>query len=587
MVLVSYDGVGADLAWSWLEEGVVEHPDGLRGMLEHGLAARRLEPVSPTLTATNHITLATGLPPSGTGIVSNRFHRPTEPIGVTRSGFAAPFSGEALWAAARRQGVPVGVLLWPGADARAVDRAADFGMRWPGMPLADSAVIDLDPAEASTTGEVPSQDGLAPLLWELEVAADGPEPAAVTWRLVAMDSSPDGRGRFDSLAVQGPGEDGWRYLGEREWFPVRATMQGPDDLQPHTYQASCKALRLDRLRGMVRLYRGGLYRLVAYPETFARRLEAAVGPWPGTPDDRLVQAWWLDADAGIDLDTYVEQIERLDRYLDDALRFAAGQEDWRLLMAYHPGPDEYQHSSLIVDRDQWAWSPGKELAARQGLERVARSVDASVAVTWSLLSPATDVLAVVSDHGQAPLHDLVDVNLVLAEAGLVQLTGRDIAPTSPMVGVGDGACAHLYLNLQGREPTGVVPPGQADDLLRRAARALADLMVDGRAPVERVLARDELAALGLDHPFSGDLVVFLAPGFSFAPGLGEPTAPSSYYGQHGHLAHHDAMDGMYFARGAGIRARRVDRIQAVDVAPRAARWLGITLGGGGATSARR
>ena len=210
-----------------------------------------------------------------------------------------------------------------------------------------------------------------------------------------------------------------------------------------------------------------------------------------------------------------------------------------------------------------------------------------MAATWRLLDPASDVLAVISDHGQAPLHDLVDVNVVLAEAGLVQLAGHDVVPTSPMVGVGDGACAHLYLNLEGREPTGVVPPAEADELLRRAARALADVMVDGRAPVERVLARDELAALGLDHAFSGDLVVFLAPGFSFAHGLAEPTQPSSYYGQHGHLAHHDAMAGMYFARGAGIQRRRVDRVRAVDVAPRAARWLGIALGAGTATSPGR
>ncbi len=578
VVVVSYDGVGADLAWRWLDEGVLARPDGLGGLRENGLSARRLEPVNPTLTAVNHVTLATGLPPEATGIVSNRFHRPSDPIGVAVSGYAAPFQGEALWAAARRQGVPVGVLLWPGADARGVERKADFGMAWPGLPLAEGEVLRLEPDDAVFTGEVPSEDGAPPLLWELAVALEGSEPAEMSWRLAAVDSTPDGRPRYDTLAVQGPGEDGWRYVGEREWFALDVTAAAPDDLRPYRYRASCKALQLDRIRGVVRLYRGGVFRLAAYPDAFADALEAAIGPWPGTPDDRLVQAWWLDVGEGIDLDTYLEQVERLDRYLDDALRFTAASEPWRLLLAYHPGADEYQHSSLIVEQRQWAYSPGRALAAREGLDRVGRSVDASVAAAWGLLDPATDVLAVLSDHGQAPLADVVDVNLVLAEAGLVSLVDGRVAPDSPMAGYGDGGCANIYLNLAGREPGGVVPPVDAPALLRRAARALADLTVDGEPPVERIVPRSDLAALGLANPASGDLVVFLEPGYAFADGLAEPVMPSSYYGQHGYLADHPAMDAVFFARGAGVPHRSLTDMRSVEVAPRVARWLGITLG---------
>ena len=53
--------------------------------------------------------------------------------------------------------------------------------------------------------------------------------------------------------------------------------------------------------------------------------------------------------------------------------------------------------------------------------------------------------------------------------------------------------------------------------------------------------------------------------------------PSRYYGQHGYLAHHDEMCGMLFARGAGIRRSRPAEMTATDVAPLAARWLGIDL----------
>ncbi len=130
-----------------------------------------------------------------------------------------------------------------------------------------------------------------------------------------------------------------------------------------------------------------------------------------------------------------------------------------------------------------------------------------------------------------------------------------------MVSVSSGSAAHIYLNLKGRDIGGVVERSTAGELLLRAAKVLADLELDGRPVVEKVFARDELAAIGLDHPASGDLVVFLAPGFAASNGLsGDAITPSRYYGQHGFLAHHDAMCGMLFARGAGIKKKRADEM---------------------------
>ena len=53
-----------------------------------------------------------------------------------------------------------------------------------------------------------------------------------------------------------------------------------------------------------------------------------------------------------------------------------------------------------------------------------------------------------------------------------------------MVAVSRGGMAHLYLNLAGREPGGVVAPSAAPDLLRRAARRLhVGVAVGDAAPV--------------------------------------------------------------------------------------------------------
>jgi predicted AlkP superfamily phosphohydrolase/phosphomutase len=583
VVMVSYDGVGADLARQWLDEGVAVDPNGLKAMVERGFVADRLRVASPTLTAVNHAALSSGRLPSDTGIVSNTFHRPDKPIGHSTWAFTASNEADTLWTAARRSGVRVATLLWPGIDAAALDRIGDYGVLWPGTPLAASRILELDPVAAGTTGELMSKDGVRPLVWPIEVVlSEAAVPTTVTLEVATYDGTPDDRPRYDAVAARRLGDDGWQLAGEREWFELSFEARAEDDLEHHDYGLWSKALHLDRTRGGLRLYRGQLCRLRAYPQDFEGRLAALVGPWPGLPDDDLLADWWLDGSRGIDLDTYLEQIERLDAYIDDIAATIIGEEDFRLLLAYHPTPDEYQHSSLLVDPDQWGFSPGKAVAAREGLKRLGRSVDRSVGRLWRALDPDRDALVVVSDHGHVPIRDLVNIQKVLADEGLMDVVVEGdrarISPTSPMAVRSHGASAHVHLNLDGREPGGVVNRARAPELLARAAKALADVHVEGEPIVERVFKRSEAASIGLDHPNSGDLIAFLEPGFAFSTvWSGNAIDPSSYYGQHGYLAYHDAMCGLFAARGSDVPAGRRDEVDVTEVAPLVARWLGFEL----------
>ena len=583
VVMVSYDGLGADLAWQWIGTGVAAEPDGLAAFAGQGFAVRRLRMSSPTLTAVNHATLATGRPPSATGVVSNTFHRPGAPVAKTVQGYTTSYEVPALWAAASRQGVRVATLMWPAADAGAVDRMGDFGVVWPRSPLAASEVLELDVGQAGTSGELISKDGVAARVWVLELELERAEPASVALEVATYDGAPDGLPRYDTVAARVAGGDGtWRLAGEREWLELELEAQAAKDQRPRRYALWGKPLHLDRIGGGVRFYRGAVWRLSGYPDDFEERITEAVGPFPGVPDQRLLSDWWLDMSTGVDLDTFVEQAERLDRYLDRIAEWVLANEEARLVMAYHPTIDEYQHSSLLVAPDQWAYTPGSALAAREGLKRIGRSADRSVAAMWSALEPSSDALLVVSDHGVVPVHSEVRILLALEKAGLVEVVEeggeRQVAPDSPMGAAISGGCAHLYLNLAGREADGVVTLAEAGELLARAARALADLELDGRPVVERILKRAEAAELGLDHPNSGDLVVFLRPGFAGSSRLdGETIVPSSTYGQHGYLASHNAMCGVLFARGAGVPKAAQDELAATEVAPLVARWLGFEL----------
>ncbi|HYO12219.1 MAG TPA: alkaline phosphatase family protein, partial [Thermoanaerobaculia bacterium] len=93
VVLLSLDGAGASELHRIHREGRFQ-AGGFARFFREGEVAERLVPVNPTLTATNHISLATGYVAGETGIVSNTLHLPGTPLPETVSGFAATIDTE-------------------------------------------------------------------------------------------------------------------------------------------------------------------------------------------------------------------------------------------------------------------------------------------------------------------------------------------------------------------------------------------------------------------------------------------------------------------------------------------------------------
>ena len=124
--------------------------------------------------------------------------------------------------------------------------------------------MQLAPEAAGSTGEVPSYDGLAPLLWRLPIDLPGTAPAAVEVLVALLDAEPDGRPRYDAVAVRTAEATAWSYAAEHEWLEIGFDAQGPDDPRPRRYGAWCKVLRIDRLTGGLRFFRGGANRLTDY-----------------------------------------------------------------------------------------------------------------------------------------------------------------------------------------------------------------------------------------------------------------------------------------------------------------------------------
>ena len=574
-IVLSLDGASADELWRLHEEGAFG-PDGFERLLREGEAARRMVPVNPTLTAVNHISLATGATAARTGVVSNSFHVPGEAISKRADGFAAPVEAEFLWQAARRQGKRIGLTAWPAAGAAGTPSAGDWALLWTNALLRPSRIVDIAAADWTLVEESAGArlTSLAPLRrTRLELAAEKNFPAQ-TLELYALDRRDDGRVLYDAIAVRDPASERAVTLAPGD---SEALVLVSEDASSPVAQG-LELLTLDG-DGRASLYLARLYRNAAYPESYARGLAERDILWPSPPDDDTLEAAW-EGKPGLSLDAWVRQADRFAHFFFEALLTGLRSQPWDLVMAYLPTIDEAEHQLLLVDPRQPDWSGERQSAFAAARRRVWQGADREVARLLAMVDRRTTTVYVVSDHGLAPVHTAIDANAVLAAAGLLRVDEKAklVDAETRVAAYGSGAIAHLYLHLAGREPGGIVAAAERDALIARAREIFSSLRVGEATPIARVLERHELAPLGLDHRNAGDLVLYAAPGFWFA--LSKPMAsrvsfPTPAYGQHGFPNDDPRMAAIYLAWGAGIAPGRLESLSATEVAGRVARQLGI------------
>lgn len=583
IVLFSHDGMEARRHAGLLGRRGYFDPDGLAAFVGAGYVVREAIPVNPTLTSVNHASIAAGAQPGRTGIVSNVFHLPGTPVTATVSGFDHPWQAEPLWHAFRRQGKRAGVLLFPGCDGATAERTADFAMVYVNEPVSAAAeMVELVAASFAEAGRPPGPGDAAPRRASLTVPLTGAGlPAQASFVLTTEDSVPDGEAVWDTLVVDDDGDPANGVLARvraGEWFPVRL-VAGHGDGGTRTVGGWCLLQRLDADLGHVIIYRGAWFATEAYPRSFRELLDREVGFWPGHPDSRAL-ARRLGGESGLSVDDYLAQMARFSEYLNACVRVTALHEPFDLLLAYQPIIDDAQHTFLVTTPRQLPFTAGFAATADEAIDTTYRIADRAVGELARVLDLQKDALVVVSDHGIAPVWEAVHLNEVLRRAGLAEAEeagrGRRLSGRSRMAAVGTGGSAQLYVNLVGREEGGVVPEAERDEVVRRAAQALALLEVDGQPVVSEMFRREELAPLGLDSPHSGDLVVFMREGFAATSHIGGPVhEPASYNGQHGHRNSAPGMAAVWMARGAGVPVRNVQRASLTEVAAFVAHLAGV------------
>jgi predicted AlkP superfamily phosphohydrolase/phosphomutase len=135
------------------------------------------------------------------------------------------------------------------------------------------------------------------------------------------------------------------------------------------------------------------------------------------------------------------------------------------------------------------------------------------------------LVVIASDHGAIPRGCNLDLEKVLAGAGILAL--RDDASVdwsnTKAAPLGD---AHVFVNLKGREPDGAVDPADYENVREEVINALMDHVEpeSGKHPIAFALRREDARILGLYGDHVGDVIFCVEPGHGLGQGQHLPTA---------------------------------------------------------------
>jgi predicted AlkP superfamily phosphohydrolase/phosphomutase len=333
-----------------------------------------------------------------------------------------------------------------------------------------------------------------------------------------------------------------------------------------------------------------------------------------TPDQKLCFTYpsslttWLDRRTGgylIDVgqgasteEEYVEEILHLQRIHRQAFESLLQRYQPDACLGVFTTTDRIQHAFWkYLDPEQEAYHSPRAAVFRESVRKCYEDIDDFLGfLLEEYVGKQGAVLIVVSDHGFGPLYKDVYLNQWLADQGYLKLRDRGGAwegvslferiDWERTIAYSFGYFGSLYLNLQGREPLGVVKPGREQrQILTRLKKELEQLQLpEGDGPLVDGLYELQELYSGPYVELGPDLLVVMQnyalmsrDTFDVPRGV-LFSEPMAY--QHIAIKHsgNHRMEGIIFMIGEGIaEGQYLPNASVLDVAPTVLYLMGLPI----------
>ncbi len=515
-IVIGLDCLSPKLTLKFMREGLLPN---MKRIMDEGVFAKAL-PCFPAWTPTNWTTIATGAYPGTHGVFMWGTHRPGEPLEQDVRQWAMSSSicsAEYLWEAAARTGRKT-VLFYFVGYPQTTDKA--IHVDWLLSP--GSYFFEICPAACYTTLKIggsevsiqPATDwsnlppmDLQPLECEVhvdpKVGGTGP-----TYHVLLMGNN----GRYNKiiLSMDKNFEKGIS-IKRGEWTEW---LLDEFDLDQGAVLGSIrfKLVELSEDAARIRLFRSQVYPLEGFtvPGDLARTLVEELGPYINEDAGHAYRKGWIDWETlEEELGYQIRWIGKASRHLMESTGASLYFIHWHLL-------DTLQHHCLgRIDPVGAMYDPTKADEAWEEMRKGFALADKLVG-ELSRIADEDTVVLVVSDHGNSPNRKRVSlVNLFVDKGWMATSQGPDgqlhLDPARSKVMV---KSLHIYINLKGREPMGIVPPEEYESLRTEILDALWNLRdpIDGKPAIAMAVRKEDAGFMGMWGEGIGDVVFVYSPG---------------------------------------------------------------------------
>ncbi|HCK08290.1 MAG TPA: hypothetical protein DHW45_00360 [Candidatus Latescibacteria bacterium] len=593
-IVVGMDGASMEIVKNLADQG---HCPNIAALMKQG-AWRPMVGVFPTLTPPGWTGLSTGSWPGTHRVMDFNIHKPGKRLTDTEWGINTELSqSEYVWNTFERAGkFPILVkweMSWPPTVKKGIQvegtgpgvsnhhQLAGYhlfvGGKWaPRRLVAQRDPETLDPSALQTVREFDPVE-----IREAEGWRNAP-PSKRPMKEVELTIQPLIRGRKDMnqgkkgtpqtwyalIYAKGSGYDRVRICKSRnaskyvadlgqgdwsDWWLDRFEIDG----KKRAGYVRTKLITLTRNADAFELFFPQIWPNAGYtkPLSVAKEIDENVGNFLQNP--------MRDALGLIDDDTYFELLEFHHQRLADVAEYLTSTRKWDLLMTETHASDYTSHFYLRAADPHSGADRFVLKRCREGVQRTYASIDRWIGRLRKIADKNT-VFVVVSDHGgTSQEHQVVDIAKVLEETGFLEYKGRgrnreiDWSRTK----AANVGLVHIFINLKGRQPGGIVRKSDYEKVRRDLIAALYDYKDPdtGYRPFALALTREDAEMVNLWSDLVGDVVYALRAEFDGAHGKQLPSVSFGMAGQHS----------TFIAAGAGIRrAGKLDgQVRVVDVAP--------------------
>jgi predicted AlkP superfamily phosphohydrolase/phosphomutase len=568
VLMVALEGARPDTIASLSAKGVAPH---FASLTLRGASAAYLQSADPPLSLPTFLTLSTGMVPSQTGLVSDRFTTPelslAQVVDTVQQLGSYP---EPVWRTAMRHGLKAALICWPAADPSVADLRANYVIavgKSDGPPARH--LVTLSPAEGwsglRSSYTTPRQGVVR--------VTSAQSSTLTSLNLLALDVSDDGSGVYN-VALLDQDKDlrnGYCELAIGQWTAA--------EISPRLHSGAYFCLTAATAITMA-VYQSQVCYAQGRPIELLTTAQSQFGFPPASPDLAALNAGWISPQQ------YYELAARRARWTADVSTWIMREYAPDLLLTAPGIIADCSRAFLLTDPRQPSYTPEREQQYAALLERGYILADELLGSMLTDVDPERWTVMLVSPHGYMPVLKSIRVNTLLKNAGLLQLRsiGNDDylqEDKSKAVAYAAEGSAHIYINLAGRQRLGTVDAGDYAKVQQQIVDLLSQAKDEDGTPLfANIYTQEELRTLHLDSPNSGDVFVQAQPGYTITDILGyrASVVPAEYCGAAGFSSSAEDMRGVFVAAGRGIpRSADLAVVNCLDVAPTIARLLGFTL----------